>query len=131
MADEEIPEPTEEELFEMHRLAAQQVSEEIITKICNKGGKMLYEKYLKRRVVPYISHRTLRDVVSMVNWLNLVRDQGEPQGQRASNWYVDEEPDVVPVDTWASGAVQVRQKQSLYVPLSTRGNETKTEGLRG
>ena len=125
MADEEQPELTEEEIFEANRLACQQVTEEVVDKICTKGGKMLYEKYLKRRVLPYISHRTLRDVVSMVNWLNLVRDKGEPAGQRASNWYCDEEPSIVPVDTWASGAVQVRQKQSLYVPLSTRGNETK------
>ena len=119
MSEEELPPPTEEEIFQANHLAAQQLSEEVVDQICTKGGKVLYEKYLKQKVVPYISHRTLRDVVSMVNWLNLVRDQGEPKDSRAANWYVDEEPPLVSVDTWASGAIQVRQKQSLYVPLPT------------
>ena len=132
MADEEEqPEPTEEEIFEANRLAAQQVTEEIVDAMVTKGGKMLYDKYIKSRVVPYISHRTLRDVVSMVNWLNLVRDKGEPEGQRASNWYVDEEPALVSVDTWASGAVQVRQKKSMYVPLTTRDESTLPGGDDG
>ena len=61
MADEEEqPEPTEEEIFEANRLAAQQVTEEIVDAMVTKGGKMLYDKYIKSRVVPYISHRTLR-----------------------------------------------------------------------
>jgi hypothetical protein len=128
MAEEEPTEPTEEEIFQANHLTAQQLSEEVVEKICTKGGKILYEKYIKKKVVPYISHRTLRDVVSMVNWLNLVRDKGEPENDRASNWYVDEEPPVVAVDTWASGSVQVRQKQSLYVPLSSGiGTDADTE----
>jgi len=116
MAEEKEP-PTEEEIFQANQLTAQQLAEEVVTKIVSKGGKQLYDKYIKKKVVPYISHRTLRDVVSMVNWLNLVRDQGEPEHARVANWCVDEEPPIVAVDTWASGAVQVRQKQSLYVPL--------------
>ena len=94
MAEEEEP-PTEEDIFQANQLTAQQLAEEVVTKIVSKGGKQLYDKYIKKKVVPYISHRTLRDVVSMVNWLNLVRDQGEPEHARVANWCVDEEPPIV------------------------------------
>lgn len=120
-ADGAAPELTEEERFAEHALAAQLAAEETVSAIVAKGGGVLYEKYLKRRVVPYISHRAMRDAVSMVNWLNLVRDSGEPAG-RADNWYVDEEPRRVPVDAWASGAISVRKSTSRFVPLSSRAS---------
>ena len=122
--DDEADGPTEEEQFRLDALAAQEAANAAVDAILEKGGRVLYEKYLKQRVVPYISHRALRDAVSMVNWLNLVRDSGEPEGpERADNWYADEEPRPVPVDTWASGTIGMRQRasQSRFIPLSSRG----------
>ncbi len=117
--------PSAEEQFRLDALAAQAAADAAVDAILDKGGRVLYEKYLKQRVVPYISHRALRDAVSMVNWLNLVRDSGEPEGPaRADNWYVDAEPRAVPVDTWASGTIGMRTRasQSRFVPLSSRGS---------
>ena len=127
---EQEPELSEEELFAAHALAAQAVADETVDAICAKGGRVLYEKYLKKRVVPYISHRAMRDAVSMVNWLNLVRDQGEPVGPggRADNWYADDEPRAVPVDAWASGAISVRKSTSRFVPLSSRASVKDAAG---
>jgi hypothetical protein len=128
------------QLEEAERVAKGQAVHDAWETIIEKGGNMIFENYIQRKVVPYTFDRSRKEVSCTLSTLFLNRDKGEiPQEASSSNslltysteWNIEEEPHCVPIDVLATGSVRIKKKPVVdaYPTLTdSRGTDTASVG---
>ena len=63
----------------LHAVEAQRAASDFINNLVITAA-MCYTSTIRNREVPFLSRRSISDMLGIVNWLNLVRDNGESHG---------------------------------------------------
>ncbi len=106
-------------------LACTEAVGDVLERLYQSGGDLLYERYLQRREADFIARRTLQDLNLLVEWeLPTVCAQQPAQPGR---WAVDAEPAPPPLDTWTRSALPLRAASEPRRDLAQRRATTAAE----
>ncbi|KAL8623925.1 hypothetical protein ACOMHN_054266 [Nucella lapillus] len=74
----------------------------------------IHKSYLSKQVVPFTVFHTITEVLRVIEWKFLGRDDGEVS-MAESGWVEDEEPSAAVLDSWAQGAVPKTEVMTSYL----------------
>ncbi|XP_033099614.1 uncharacterized protein C2orf81 homolog [Anneissia japonica] len=110
-----------------HSLVDNEHSEEfvvdIVGDIVNSALNVIYDSYIQRQLYPYTITQAKEDILQVIEWQFLARDEGEGDPETDPTWLEDHEPLPCVQDAWAQGSVPRRH----YPPASPTITEADTE----
>jgi len=92
------------------------VAAEIIDEVLSSGGNELYRHYLDDRLSGFAVRMATEEMLEVVKWHFMSRDEGEGALTEKSSWQIDEEPEPAEIDSWARGALRTRKKPVASPP---------------
>ena len=104
---DEEPEPVQ---LEPDFCVAEDAALEIIDIILEQGGNALYDIYVKQRQVPFATHAVMDRMFDVTRTGYLKRDAGSSES--VPLWLAEEEPQSSTLDSWARGAVGIKNRAS-------------------
>jgi len=105
------------------RREAIDVSLEIVEEVLNNGAGILYQHYLEQQSSEFSVKLAMQEMMEVVKWHFMGRDEGEHDIAKNPSWNPDEEPAPATIDSWARGALRIREKPVEVEPVE---NEAAT-----
>jgi hypothetical protein len=93
------------------------------------GGEELYRHYLDDRVSGFAVRIATEEMLEVVKWHFMSRDEGEGSLAEKASWQIDEEPEPAEIDSWARGALATRKKP-MPTPPATGASVVTESGTR-
>lgn len=94
------------------------IATEIMQEILEKSCDQMVSNYLDRIAVPYTVQLVTKDILDLIQFVFVGRDNGDVEVEDVESWLPDEEPQSVVADSWARGAVPTRRR-----PLAIQDSE--------
>ncbi|KAJ3123889.1 hypothetical protein HK100_011447, partial [Physocladia obscura] len=85
----------------------------IVDAIVQRGQEVLFEKHIESQVLPYAVQFAKDTFLKIVEWEFFKKDSGEIL---AETWDPDDEPQPAIIDSWARGAIPVKNSPIRCVP---------------
>merc|ERR1719502_183009 len=106
------------------------VAAAIIDEVLTLGGEDLYKHYLDDRLSEFAVRMATEEMLEVVKWHFMSRDEGEGVLAEKASWQIDEEPQPAEIDSWARGALATRKKPAPSPPptgasVSTENGEAR------
>eukprot|EP01028_Stygiella_incarcerata_P010932 TRINITY_DN593_c0_g1_i1.p1 TRINITY_DN593_c0_g1~~TRINITY_DN593_c0_g1_i1.p1 ORF type:complete len:508 (-),score=172.09 TRINITY_DN593_c0_g1_i1:94-1617(-) len=134
----------ESELQEMHeREDSLLYCQAIVDLLLRNAQESVFEREMDQKKIGFVVDSITQDLHTAIKLLFVKKDDGEKDvdGKHPSYWIPDEEPQPIPIDTWARGAVPLRRrmpmesgedvpKKSLSVASSRRSMRSNVSGRR-
>jgi len=113
MADEEA----DTEPLDTHtNRESMDVAAAIIDEVLSMGGQELYKHYLDEGLSQFAVRMATEEMLEVVKWHFMSRDEGEGVLADKASWQIDEEPMPAEIDSWARGALATRKKPAPSPP---------------
>jgi len=112
------------------RRESMDVSAAIIDEILSGGGEALYKHYLDDRLSQFAVRMAMEEMLEVVKWHFMSRDEGEGSLAEKPSWQIDEEPEPAEIDSWARGALRTRKKPAPSPPPTGASVADKREVTR-
>lgn len=101
----------------------------IVDLLLKDGGEFLYRHYLDERLSEFAVRLASEEMLEVVKWHFMSRDEGEGNIASKASWQIDEEPEPAEIDSWARGALQTRKKPVISPP-ATGASTDKRDSTR-
>jgi len=82
----------------------------IIDEVLGRGADVLYKHYLDNQASEFSVKLAMQEMMEVVKWHFMSRDEGERDMAKNPSWIPDEEPAPATIDSWARGALRIREK---------------------
>ncbi|XP_076458532.1 uncharacterized protein LOC143292229 [Babylonia areolata] len=98
---------------------------DFIEEILAQTMDTIYKQFIISQKIPFTVQQAAEEMLQIVEWLFIDRDEGEPSIEESSGWDQDEEPKAAVMDCWAQGAVpRTEVTISLLFPEEAEEEET-------
>lgn len=78
--------------------------------IVSLAQDLLVDRHFETFCVPYCVNQVAEEMLSVIDYLFIKRDIGEPDIDNDPSWHLDTEPEPNPTDTFSRGSIPVRVK---------------------
>ena len=83
---------------------------EIMQLVVQRAEGQVLSNYYDRTAIPYTVQGVCKELLDLVQFVFISRDQGDTTPESLQSWTPDPEPEPCPTDTWARGAIPVRKR---------------------
>eukprot|EP01006_Ploeotia_vitrea_P042838 TRINITY_DN66662_c2_g1_i1.p1 TRINITY_DN66662_c2_g1~~TRINITY_DN66662_c2_g1_i1.p1 ORF type:complete len:600 (+),score=100.32 TRINITY_DN66662_c2_g1_i1:127-1926(+) len=135
---DEVPDTTQTQYQNYFRQSVEDVEEgeqiavEIMEEVFDKACMQMINNYFDHTAVPYTVQSMCKEMLDLIQFIFVGRDNGDETEEDAASWLPDEEPESVAIDSWARGAVPVRRRVPTQIEQmhSLAGSRVSSPGSR-